>query len=218
MKQFAIGLLLVAIGSITWLAMTTPRVDGLSLREHMAYVVSGLRGANDRYCMMRLNKVEAAYEPASLVTDAGCGSTFAVRASKIGQAKLKSAPFMSCRLAETLAEWENEVLQPAARAHFGKPIQRIQHIGTYNCRRIRGSSRMSQHAYANAIDVSGFVLEGGGTISLKRDWFADNAKAKFLQALKQPTCDAFNVTLTPDKDAAHADHFHLDMGLWRACR
>ncbi|MFN4225017.1 MAG: extensin family protein [Hyphomonas sp.] len=31
-------------------------------------------------------------------------------------------------------------------------------------------------------------------------------------------CRLFSVTLGPDYDAAHADHFHMDMGPQRACR
>jgi hypothetical protein len=219
LKHLTVALIFVAIAAFLWFAVTTPRVDGLSIPEHAAYVASDIRGANDAYCMMRLEKLDAAYTPASFTTPEGCGNEFAVRASRIGGSALKNAPVMSCRLAETLEAWERDVLQPAALEHLGKRVRRIQHLGTYNCRKIRGSRRfMSQHAYANAIDVSGFVLEGGAGVSLERDWSSDNAKGRFLRALKKPTCDAFSVTLTPDKDAAHKNPFHLDVGLWRSCK
>ena len=219
LKQLAIALLIASAGAFLWQAASTPRVGGLSIPEHVAYVASDLRGANDVYCMMRLEKLDADYKPAPFMTLDGCGNEFAVRASRIGGSKLKNAPLMSCSLAEVVAEWEKEVLQPAALEHLVKGVRRIQHLGTYNCRKVRGSvRRMSQHACANAIDVSGFVLDDGARVSVERDWPREDAKGRFLRALKQPTCDAFNVTLTPDKDARHKNHFHLDVGLWRSCK
>lgn len=219
LRHLAAALLIVSAGAFLWQAASTPRVDGLSIPEHVAYIASDLRGANDAYCMMRLEKLDAAYTPAPFTTPSVCGNEFAVRASRIGGAKLKNAPLMSCSLAETVAEWEQDVSQPAALEHLGKRVRRIQHLGTHNCRKIRGSARfMSQHAYANAIDVSGFVLDDGARVSVERDWAREDAKGRFLRALKQPTCDAFNVTLTPDKDALHKNHFHLDVGLWRSCK
>ena len=37
----------------------------------------------------------------------------------------------------------------------------IVHYGTYNCRPIAGTSTLSQHAFANAIDLYGFTLDSG---------------------------------------------------------
>ena len=137
LKQLAIALLIVSAGAFLWQAASTPRVGGLSIPEHVAYVASDLRGANDVYCMMRLEKLDADYKPAPFMTLDGCGNEFAVRASRIGGSKLKNAPLMSCSLAEVVAEWEKEVLQPAALEHLGKGVRRIQHLGTYNCRKVR---------------------------------------------------------------------------------
>jgi hypothetical protein len=217
LKHLAMAVLMVSAGAFLWQVASTPRVDGLSIPEHVAYVVSDLRGANEAYCIMRLEKLDADYKPAPFMTLDGCGNEFAVRASRIGGSKLKNAPLMSCSLAEAVAEWEKDVLQPAALEHLGKRVRRIQHLGTYNCRKIRGSGRrMSQHAYA--IDVSCFVLADGARVSLERDWAREDANGRFLRALKQPTCDAFNVMLTSDKDALHKNHFHSDVGLWRSCK
>lgn len=56
--------------------------------EHVAYVVSDLRGANDAYCMMKLEKLDADNKPAPFMTLDGCDNKFAVRASRIGGTKL----------------------------------------------------------------------------------------------------------------------------------
>ena len=57
-----------------------------------------------------------------------------------------------------------------------------------------------------------------------RDWdSADARKAAFLRDIRDGACGMFTTVLSPDYNAAHRDHFHLDqanrgmMG-WRACR
>ena len=87
----------------------------------------------------------------------------------------------------------------------------------------RSEGAWSEHATANALDVSGFVLADGRRISVLRDWFGGDEKALFLKRVRDGACELFSTTLSPDYNAAHADHLHLDladrgaMG-WRACR
>ncbi len=95
------------------------------------------------------------------------------------------------------------------------------HLGTYACRNInhRETGRRSEHATANAIDLSGFVLADGQQISLQDDWTGkDPRRAAFLRAVRDGACGFFDVVLSPDYNEAHRDHLHLDMGRYRACR
>ena len=77
---------------------------------------------------------------------------------------------------------------------------------------------MSQHGLGNAIDVSGFRLEDGRLISVKTHWDAGGPEQKFLRRIHKGACELFSVTLGPEYNAAHADHFHLDMGGGKVCR
>lgn len=124
----------------------------------------------------------------------------------------------TCRLAAAIVLWEENVLKPAALAHLGTKITRIEQSGIFNCRNIAGSTRRSQHASANAIDISGFRLEDGSRISLLADWGKDTKKGRFLTAVRNGSCDIFRGVLGPEYNAAHADHFHLDMGRYNICR
>jgi hypothetical protein len=126
----------------------------------------------------------------------------------------------SCPLAVGLALFERHALQPAAEAAFGQRVTTVTHLGTYACRNVYGreSGRRSQHASANAIDLAGFRLAGGKTVTLQRDWRGDGAEAAFLRDLRQRACTIFPTLLGPDYNAAHHDHFHLDMGGFRICR
>jgi hypothetical protein len=136
-----------------------------------------------------------------------------------------SAPLSaSCPLAAALYIWEREVVAPAAARHLGSAVVRIEHYGTYACRPVRGAGplaaggRPSQHATANAIDVSGFRLSDGRRITIARHWHGDAAEAAFLRDVRDGSCALFRAVLGPDYNAAHADHLHLDMGPWRICR
>ena len=132
--------------------------------------------------------------------------------------RLSSSFIASCPLAAAFALFERHALQPAAQEVFGQPVALVEHVGSFACRTISGSRRRSQHASANALDIAGFRLRDGRRISVLRDWPGASDEARFLRLVQQGACDSFNVTLGPDYNAAHRDHFHVDMGLLRMCR
>ncbi len=147
----------------------------------------------------------------------GCPIENAVRIR--GSAVRFNAPFMAtCPLAAAYALFERHGLQPAAQAVFGQPVVRIDHFGSFACRNIARSNRRSQHASANALDLAGFRLQDGTRITVARDWTGDDDKARFLRQVKSGACDAFRITLSPEYNAAHHDHFHVDMGGFGLCR
>lgn len=128
---------------------------------------------------------------------------------------------LTCPMAAALYLWERDVVAPAAVKYFGSRLVRIDHMGTYSCRRRRGgsSNRPSEHATANAIDIGGFRLEDGRRITVLGDWSDGTAAERaFLREIGSRACDVFQVVLGPDYNSAHRDHFHLDMGDWNVCR
>ena len=125
---------------------------------------------------------------------------------------------MTCGEAAALYTWERHVARPAAVDILGSPIARIETYGSFSCRNIAGSGRLSQHARGNAVDISGFRLEDGRLIDVKSFWGKGGKEGKFLRKVHDGACDLFSVTLGPDYNAAHKDHFHLDMGPGSVCR
>ena len=121
-------------------------------------------------------------------------------------------PAVTCPVAAALELWRRDSVAPAARDLLGSDIARIEHLGAFSCRRMYGASegRWSEHATANAIDISGFVLEDGRRISVLSDWEGDAPEAQFLRRVRDGACDSFATVLSPDYNAAHADHFHFD--------
>lgn len=180
-------------------------------------------------CRALLEKAGVEYTALDPVSARGgaCGYADGVRPTG-GAAALRYAPAglgMACPVAAGLAMLEWNVLQPAGERHFRSKVRTIEHFGSYNCRRMYGRSAgdWSEHATADAVDLSGFVLADGTRISVVRDWNGGGDKAAFLREVRDGACKLFATVLSPDYNAAHRDHFHLDqanrgaMG-WRACR
>lgn len=140
-----------------------------------------------------------------------------------GLASAAMAPVETrCPIAARLYLWERHRLQPLAQQIFGSGVARIHHYSSFSCRQMRTSrgtsTRMSQHATANALDISGFTLADGTRIMLSDGWQGNTRQARFLREARDGLCDWFNVTLSPDYNALHADHFHIDMGPYLSCR
>lgn len=148
----------------------------------------------------------------------GCGLVGGVVIQK-SHAAYSSAFQSTCGLAAALYWFELE-LDVLAVIHMGTRVARIEHSGSYACRNVnsRETGRRSQHATANAIDIAGFKFADGSSVSVLRDWGKDTPEGKFLFDVHRLACRLFNVTLGPDYNALHANHFHLDLGRMRMCR
>ncbi len=160
--------------------------------------------------------------------DIGAGTCVADQRTQIARWTSAPAPIRpagvapSCAVGAALLLWQRDVVQPLARLHLGRNVRSIEHLGSYNCRSIRGGNRPSEHSTGNAIDISAVILSDGRRVSLDEHWDAPDGRSAFLQAIRNGACGYFNTVLSPDYNAAHADHFHLDQaqrpGGWGVCR
>ncbi len=144
-----------------------------------------------------------------------------VELAGVGLSRLRPVE-TTCAIALRLAMWEHHSLQPAARLLLDTSVTGIEHIGSYNCREMRtaggSTGRMSTHATAEAIDIAGFRFADGSEARLIRDWNTQDDRAKFLRSARDGACDWFRLTLSPDYNALHADHFHVQSRGWGGCR
>ena len=150
-----------------------------------------------------------------LGTDCPLRNVVRVRA---GEAALNDSFLATCSLAVSYALFEHHGLQPLAREILGQPVTRVDHFGSFACRRIGGSQRWSRHATANALDIGAFRLADGRSISLSGHWQSAGPEARFLRAVRDAACQHFQAVLGPEYDAAHHDHFHLQVGGFGVCR
>ena len=192
-----------------------------------SYKLSRLNG-DARACARALAATTLASAPLQdRALSNGCGWSNAVRVTGL-PSRVAPPVVLSCPAAVSLAMWERHALQPAAAAMLGDRVVAVEHFGGYACRNIsggapgeqEGGANLSEHASANALDVAAFVLSDGRTVSVARDWQrpSDDPRRRFLKAVHDGACDLWNVVLGPDYNAAHRDHFHLDLGRSRACR
>lgn len=165
-----------------------------------------------RQCLARLTSQSVSFTPLPDQNfGGGCNAVGSVRLIDIG-VPATNLGAMTCDLAANFAAWARFGVQPAARLILGAEIERIETFGTYNCRPIAGSGKLSEHAHSNAVDVSAFVLTDGRRISIEKDWYGDQRTRQFLQIVHASACKRFRTVLSPDYNAAHHDHFHFDMG------
>ena len=115
-----------------------------------------------------------------------------------------------CEMAHALADTVEDV------AFYG--VSELIHIGTYNCRMIEGSDSLSEHSFANAIDIYGFTFDDGTTWTLIDDWehdtdspVTDAGAFLYEAAIRWHTEWIWNIILTPNYNMAHDNHFHVDL-------
>lgn len=151
----------------------------------------------------------------------GCGWSNGLRLASVGGVKL-GVDKISCELTAALTLWIAHEVQPHAIAILGEPVASIEHLGGYACRNIRGSPAFStwrsEHASANALDISAFVLAKGRRVSVLKHWAGETPEARFLRAIHVRACRYFRVAIGPDYNTAHRDHFHYDRGSFSSCR
>jgi hypothetical protein len=189
--------------------------------------LTGLAGEGAR-CRALLRDAGVRFTPLPARRSGQCGYDDAVRFTKGGSLEIAWRPAdlgTSCAVSASLALWEWHAVQPAALKHLGSKVVAIDHFGSYSCRRIYGRSEgaWSEHSTANAVDIAAFRLADGRRVSVMGEWDNKGAKGRFLRAARDGACDLFATVLSPDYNAAHRDHFHLDQAQrgargWRGCR
>lgn len=147
----------------------------------------------------------------------GCSQIDAIRLIDIGAPVTNLGP-VKCDLAKNFAGWTEYGVKRAAQQILNAELARIETFGSYSCRNIAGSRRLSQHAHANAIDVAAFVLTDGRRISVEDGWRGSAEEREFLAVVHKSACRRFGTVLSPDYNAAHRNHFHFDMSGDGYCR
>jgi hypothetical protein len=178
-------------------------------------------------CVDRLRAAGLRFEPASLPvhTRRGgeqCGAPDVVRyRGPEGGVRWNAAPLVTCGIALALGRFETVLNQEAVR-ELGSKVVRIEQGGTYNCRRMARFDLVSEHSFANAIDVRSFRLEDGRSVSVERHFGRPGTEpttpeGRFLRGLAHRLYDegVFSVVLTEFFDRLHRDHFHLDLARYR---
>lgn len=160
-------------------------------------------------CEAALAKV-ATFELAPAISEKSCGAPRVLAVTAVGAVSLSRTARLRCPVAAALAEWTRDVVQPAARTHMRQELKALKVSTTYHCRTRRNgrkSTRLSEHAFANAVDIMGFEMADGSVVEVAPR-HARNARA-FQREVRAGACKNFATVIGPGQ-AHHDDHFHLD--------
>ncbi|MDT0576176.1 extensin family protein [Croceicoccus sp. F390] len=176
-----------------------------------------------RQCRAQLAQSGVAFTQAQdLSAGQGCDSVGAVYLQSLpsdtGRMMLANLDRVACPLADSFSRWARYGVNRAAEQILGSPVSRIETFGSYSCRNVAGTTRRSAHALAEAIDISAFVLVDGRRISVLQGWNGSEAERRFLRTVHASACKRFATVLSPDYNAAHRDHLHVEAGSGRFCR
>jgi hypothetical protein len=156
----------------------------------------------------------------------GAESPFEMSAADNGRVELKPAASLRCPMIPQIDRWVREVVEPAARYHFRQELVGVTVLASYSCRPMNSveGAMISEHAYANAVDIGGFTLADGRSISVQRGWDGSRSEQAFLRVVHDGSCAYFTTVLGPDYNSLHSNHFHLDLahhgrdGLMHICK
>jgi hypothetical protein len=179
-------------------------------------------------CEQRLQDAGVTFKPARIGTSherdgvPTCGAEQVVRFKRgPGRIAYSSAPLLTCQMALALADFER-VVQEEAERELGSRVARIEHIGTFNCRKMALYDLISEHSYANGLDIRRLVLADGRVVDVLKDFRPKEAeppssRGTFLRALANRLFDeeVFSVVVTPFFDSAHRNHIHVDLARYR---
>jgi hypothetical protein len=125
-------------------------------------------------CIQALAPLTAEVDSLTPIRSGDCGAPAPVLLKSIGATdKVSFDPplVLNCAMVAGLDRWLRDSVQTAARDAFSSPVAKI--IGSsYACRNVynQPDAHLSQHAFANAIDLPMFVLADGRKIDVTHGW------------------------------------------------
>ncbi|ASQ16755.1 extensin family protein [Enterobacter cloacae] len=224
-KTLLIVFILVAVATVgyRWLPSHYNPFTPLSLDDPPGPITQyKLRRLTPEACASLLSQAnqKALIRTQPVADSAGaCPLHNVVRVRDFGPVSLNSSFLASCPLALSSALFVSQQARPLTKTWTGSELVRIEHLGSYACRNIyhRPDARRSEHATAEALDISAFRLANGERVTILHGWRSTKTQP-WLQALLTASCGYYGNGLGPEYNAAHANHFHLGMRGFGLCR
>ncbi len=156
----------------------------------------------------------------------GVDHPFHVTGLNGGQTSVAPRARLGCAMVPALEQWMRETIQPAAMALYGVQVVEVKNMASYGCRprNNQKGAPLSEHSFANALDIGAFRFADGREITVKSGWKGAPDEQMFLRQALAGACKSFTTVLGPGSDAFHYDHFHLDLrmhdprGMRRVCK
>lgn len=176
------------------------------------FETEGLR-APDPSCPVKPSSLGEAERLRKIDEGNGCFIPDPWRITRLSGVQFSQPATLNCGMALPLSDWLQNEVQPAARRAFGEEVVSIEVAASYSCRprNNKRGAKMSEHGFGNALDISGFTLASGRSVSVLDGWDGRRDEQAFLSGVHDEACGDFHTVLGPDSDRAHRNHFHLDL-------
>jgi hypothetical protein len=136
-------------------------------------------------------------------------------ATPTGRVELPGTPLLNCVFARQFVVWLSDIAAPVVSGLGAAKLASMSTGTSYQCRVRNGdfSGKMSEHAFGNAIDIAGITLMNKKRIEITAVADPEDPDRHLLMALRTSACGYFTTVLGPGADAAHASHYHFDLGV-----
>ena len=164
-------------------------------------------------CLARLAQLGMRFESLPAISQGTCGAERPLRVFGFPDGvEIVPAATLTCPAAEALGRWILESAGTEAGHLLDRRLLKILNGTSYECRgqNRQADAKLSEHAFANAVDVMGFAFRDRADIAVAGQ-AGDTPEARFLAAVRAGACRYFSTVLGPGTDATHADHLHLDL-------
>jgi hypothetical protein len=121
---------------------------------------------------------------------------------------------LDCGMATALPAWVGDV-DGYLRSYAETGIESVIVGTSYMCRNVNNAAEgnTSFHGFGDALDVVGFKLEDGRTVTVEEAWTGESEEERrIVRFAHDAACTRFTTVLGPEANALHHDHLHLDLG------
>ncbi|MGF1650935.1 MAG: extensin family protein [Hyphomicrobiaceae bacterium] len=113
-------------------------------------------------CARIIRRTGAEVEALPPLAEGSCGSAAPMLLKSLGKRHkvvFSPAATVNCSMIAALSDWIEGGVQPLAQKHLGARVVEVNVMSDYSCRGVygRAGARLSEHAFANALDIGGFV-------------------------------------------------------------
>jgi hypothetical protein len=140
----------------------------------------------------------------------GCGLPDGIELRSVSGIALSQPAVLDCTTARALKSWVETGMKPAIGSRGGG-VDKLVVFASYACRTRNNQrgARLSEHAKGRAIDIGGFRLRDGSTITVLEGW-GRGGEGRALRQMHRAACGTFGTVLGPESDRFHRNHFHFD--------
>jgi hypothetical protein len=170
-------------------------------------------------CYAALSKLNVTFtQNASYAQNGSCNVVNAVQLKSYTvngvEIEFPDGPILNCAFASQFMNFIRDHAQPIFTTKTNSKIAKLYTGPGFVCRGRNGdiSAKLSEHASGNAVDIERIQLADGRVVLVKDAISTATTDYDVMTTIRHAACTYFTTVLGPGANAAHASHFHFDLG------